>query len=389
MASSAWQWLARQRIAPAMTWRTLLGDDFDGLSRFLLPSGVLADFVPCPRTATTQCGYSVRPGDGDGEFVGFCPEGECPRIELARSSIVLLQVEWQALADEVAKALGLSGVCTVYAPGLAQLGWIAPVMTARYPVFFSAVASPSDNFGHIQRFAERAIGPFVVILPSREALDLEAVGLIYTRNALAVFMDEGVDVGAEGQIDVEDARLAMEEFALVRAGVKAERKLPTFPTPHGAAWSDIRITAPRNEHEVTVAATVRSGGAATEVSADYSFEDFGLMRESADGSVPTKDWEEFFIQLVLHKRVAARTPKGWGRLKTAKKKVSRILGEITGLDPRGAITDHPGLRCYEAVFQVECERGKETPVPSDPRRGVEGEDEVWMNGRSVVIPRPR
>lgn len=384
---SPWKLLFDRPVAPRRAWQERLGDNYAAFEPFLLPTGSYADFLPCPRSATKDCGRRVVPGDGQ-LCVAVCPDDQCDPIEVSRADRATLRVDMELIVTALSKALGLCGTSGTDSGG-AHLGWISPVQSARYQAFLSCPPCGESHFPLAQRFAERAAGEaFAFVLPSREDLDTDLVGLLSRRLAMPVFMEEEIDFLPDGNLEAEDARNRLVEFALVRAGIKKEFKLPRFPTPNGANWPDITITAD-NEHTLKIAAVVRAGMNAVEVTQSYSFKDLGLMKDSTDGPVPTSDWDNFLLKIIRKRRLVGNSPKHWGSLKTSKKLISRLLGDLTGLDPRGAFTDHPGLRCYEASFQVECERGAECPIPGTPRGLKEDEEEIWKNGEQIIIPRVR
>jgi hypothetical protein len=362
---SPWIRLFETPVAPKAAWLNRVGEDFPVVERFLIPTGRFADFLPCGRNPANACGWRVVPGNSD-VLIAVCPENLCEPIKVSHADCAMLRVDMGLIAAALAKALGLTGSSTTDSNG-GLLGWISPVQTARYPAFLSFSPCGESHFPLVQRFAERAVGPFVLVLPSRENIDTDLAGLLAGRHAMPVFMEEEIDFLQDGNLEAQDARNRLVEFALVRAGIKKEFKLPRFPTPTGANWADITITAD-NEHTLKFAAVVRTGMNTIDVTQTYTFENLGLMKDSKDGPVPTSDWDNFLLKIIRERRLVGGSPKEWNSLKTSKKRISRMLGELMGLDPRGAFTDHPGLRCYEAVFKVECERGQERQLPVPPRR---------------------
>lgn len=361
-----WQRLLQQRIAPAMAWRVVLGDHFDGLSRFLMASGALADFLPCPRTSTTHCGYTVRPGEKDDEFVGFCPEGECPRVELSRSDIALLEVDWLALAGRLGSALGLTGSPSLSAPGIGMLGWVAPTAPSRLPVFLALGREPAEVFDAAQRFAEQSPArPFALVVLSRDALNTECLALLHRRGADVVALDEAVEVSASGELAAPAAAKHLVEFALaqVRSGAQVGRE--PLDTPDGATWEDVTVRE-IDGHTIEIHCQVHRGRETREARQTYSCEGLGLVKKSAKGIKPSAGWSSFLLPILQRKRVAASDADAWLRLRQTKKAVAKLLEDLTGLPAAGAFTAHAGRLCYEAVFKVECSPSDELPVPDPP-----------------------
>ncbi len=333
-----------------------------------MASGALADFLPCPRTATTQCGYCVRPGESDDDFVGFCPEGECPRIELSRSSLALMEVDWLTLAEMLGKALGLTGSPTLSAPGFGQLGWVAPTAPARLPVFLALGREAADIFDAAQRFAEQSPArPFALVVPTRDALDTECLALLHRRGADVIAVDESVEVSSSGELAAAAAAERLVEFALAQVKSRAHVGREPLDTPDGASWEDVTIRE-IDGHTIEIHCQVRHASTTREARRSYSCDSLGWARRSSKGIVPNTDWDRFLLPVVRAKRVVANDVDAWVRLRQSKRAVAKLLGELTGLPANGAFRSARGRLCYEAVFKVECDQGDEVSIPSAPRR---------------------
>ena len=377
-----WRTLLGQGVASQRAWNELLGPDFWRASQFLTPTGDIADFVACPRTVAMNCGWRIRPAP-DGSLFGFCDEDECAKTEFSRTELAMMKVEWATLLAALGKALGLSGRPDQIGslPAVAQVGWIAPAQTARYPVFFCAPTKFSPLFPQLQRFAERSADePFALILPSRASVDTDSAGLMNRRKAEIVVLEEEVSIDANGRLFAKEAAARLTKFALVAGGITAVARAPRFPTPEGARWRDFKITA-IDQHTIEIAASVRARSGTKQATESYSFLDFGFTKRSGKGVKPSVDWENFLIQIVQHRRVVAESPRAWNALKKSKEHVAAALKELTGIQPDDeTFISYPGRRCYEAGFNVACSPAEETPVPDAPRR-LNQKGEVARNRR--------
>ena len=365
----SWRTLLEQCIASQRAWRDLLGADFERALQFLAPTGDIADFVACPRTVAMSCGWRVRPAP-DGSLFGFCDEDECAKTPFSRAELAMMEVDCATLFSLLGKALGLSGHPDQVGslPAGAQIGWIAPAQTARYPVFFCAPTKFSPLFPHLQRFAERAAGePFALILPSRTSVDTDSAGLMNRRKAEMVVLEEAVSMDANGRLLAKEAAARLTRFALEAGGITAVAPVPRFPTPEGARWRDFKITA-IDQHTIEIHASVRTRSGTKQATESYSFSDFGFTKRSGKGVKPSVDWENFLIQIVQHRRVVAESPRAWNALKKSKEHVAAALKALTEIEPDDAFISYPGRRCYEAGFNVACSPAEETPVPDAPRR---------------------
>jgi hypothetical protein len=315
-------------------------------------------------------------------MVGVCTENECPRTSFSRSDLAIMKVDWATLLAALGQALRLSGHPDRVAslPAAAQVGWIAPAETARYPVFFCSPTKFSPLFPHLQRFAERAVGePFVLILPSRTSVDTDSAGLMNRRKVEMVFLEEAVAMDANGWLLANEAAARLNKFALEAGGITAVVPGPKFPTPEGARWRDLKITA-IDQHTIEIHASVRTRSGTKQATESYSFSDFGFTKRSGKGVKPSVDWENFLLPIVQHRRVVAESPRAWDALKKSKEHVAAALKDLTKIDPAEAFISYPGRRCYEAGFNVACSPAEETPVPDVPRR-LNQKGEVARNRR--------
>jgi hypothetical protein len=363
-----WTQLLDTRIAAQKTWQHLLGPNFDAVSRFLTPTGSAAEFLPCDKTSESHCGYKIRPGIEHDEVVGYCPEGECSRIDLTSADVALLTVDWSLLLSEIATALELQGQPNQESPGLGQLGWIVPGEGKRFPVFFAATVNRQSPFPALQRFAARSSGtPFVFVTHSRSVLDVDSLGILSASKAEAVFLDMDVAIERSGSINAPEAAQRLMKFAIASAGSTAKEGPTQMILPEGADWQDVTIREV-DGHTVEVFCQVRMGKATKEVRQTYTFENLGLSKRTSAGAKPSIAWENFLIPIISRKRIAASSSVKWARMRKWKEEIAAILHHVTGLPADGAFEHHRGRHCYEANFKVECDPRDIVPIPDAPRR---------------------
>ena len=281
----------------------------------------------------------------------------------------MVDVDWATLLGDLGGALGLSGNPDAVAktPVAVQLGWIAPAQSARFPVFFCAPTAFYPAFPMIQRFAERAAGkPFVLVIASRDLLDTDSLGLLHSRKAEAVFLDDEVKIDGGGRLEAREAANRLVKFALTTAGVSVKPAIPKFPTPEGAQWKDLTIVEV-DGLTIEVRACVRTKACTRKESERYTYEALGLTKLVGGDQIATSDCA-FLIEILRHRRVSVDSPKEWDSLRGFRKNIGTLLEDLTGLPSSEAFILHRGRRCYEAAFVVECEPGEEMAVPGPPRR---------------------
>jgi len=358
-----WKALLEGGESSQFAWRQVLKGESAGLRRFLTSTSGTADFIPCGESV--DCGWRI----GQDQLVGRCPEGNCPPKEFDRSELAMVDVDWPVLLDEIGEALGITpSVDRIERlPVAVQLGWIAPAQSARFPVFFCATTAFYPAFPMIQRFAERAAGkPFVLVVASRDFLDTDSLGLLHSRRAGIVFLDEDVKIDGAGRMEARDVANRLVQFALTTAGVTVKPAIPKFPTPEGAQWKDFTIVEV-DGLTIELRARVSQPGMTRQESRQYTYELLGLTKVVGGRQTPTVDGE-FLKRAILHRRVVEKTLKKWDSARGYRTRIGALLEHITGLRSEDAFTTYESLGCYEANFQVECEPGEETPLPTVPLR---------------------
>lgn len=358
----SWPTLLEQRIAPHRTWREILGTDFERLLQFLVPTGDIAVFVTCPRTQVTGCGWRVRQAT-DGSLIGFCAEDECAKTEFSRAELAMMNVDWPALLRKLGVALGIDGRAEVLVetPLVAQIGWIAPAQTARFAAFFCAPTAYSPLFPQLQRLAERVAGnPFAVVIPSRDQLDTDCLGLLASRKCQAVFMDEDVGLDGDGRLHATAASETLSGFA--RAGLTPAKPKSKFATPEGATWADLRISEVDN-HTICITAAVKRGSKVRAAKEVYTFDQLGMRNDAKKEPKPVAAWD-LLLDFIQDYRVIADGSHSWSQMKKQKEKLTGMLCDLTGLD---ADPFETGRRCYTPKFKVDGDPTRAKPEPERPR----------------------
>ena len=363
-----WSKLLDQRIAPQRSWQEILGSNFESASRYLIPTGATADFLPCVKTPLNHCGHKVRPGSDDGIFVGYCPDGECARIDLSLADIALLSIDWNLLLAEIGASLGLDGQPVLESPGFGQIAWIAPGQGVRFPVFFGAPSNGQSVFPALQRFAGRSTRtPFAFVTLSRDSLDVDSLGILASGKVVTVFLDAEVAFDKQGNLSATDAAARLLKFA-VDAVVSSRSVGPSqMILPQGADWQDVTIKE-IDGHTIEFFCQVRRSDGTREVRHAYTFENLGLSKRTSKGPKPSIAWERFLMPILHGKRIVASSSDEWSRMRKWKEEVAGILHTTTGLPADEAFADHRGRNCYEANFKVDCDPRDIVPVPDAPRR---------------------
>jgi len=283
----------------------------------------------------------------------------------------MMKVDWPTLLAALGKVLCLTGQPDRVdaLPVAVQIGWIAPAQTARFPVFFCAPTAFYPLFPSLQRFAERAAGtPFVLVVPSRDQLDTDCLGLLTSRKAKTVFLEEDVTLTSTGDMQCQQTAERLVKYALEVAGVNEPTTMPKFPTPEGATWEDFTITE-IDGLTIEILAKVRTPSGIREASEQYTCERLGLSKKSKDGVKPVGAWD-FLMNIVQHRRVVVpyKLTSLWSQTKKQKEQITAVLEELTSLKGAGAFTTTLGRCYYESVFKVNCELKDAPPIPDAPRR---------------------
>lgn len=358
-----WNSLLEGGETSQFVWSQKLAKCGVGFSKYLISTGRRAEFIPCGERY--GCGWHVAPK----QYVGRCPEGECPRREFSRSDLAMVTVDWSWMFKNLASAFELCGEPEVFVkmPVAMHLGWIAPAQSVRFPVFFCVPTAVYPVFPMIQRVAERAAGKlFVLVIASRDLLDVDSLGLLHSRKGEVVFLDEEVAIKSDGRMEAREAASRLVKFALATAGISSKPPIPKFPTPEGTQPQDLTIVEVDGV-TIEVRASVRVGKSFHRACEQYTYESLGLTKRVRGNPVPTQNCS-FLIAVLHHRRVFAESERGWETLRKYRSEIGALLEKLTGLKSSELFTVHRGYRGFEAAFKVECECGNETPLPKVPRR---------------------
>jgi hypothetical protein len=267
----------------------MVGEDLPALWSLLRPLHDLAASYPCPHSTTDGCRREVV-SHVDGESVAVC-QGEflsCERLVLTKKDLVVYELDLEPLARALHQGLALEGPGA--SVGLARtrlVGSFAPAAGIGCPVYLSFPWGPLELLVLVERLALRAIGPFVLVVPTSAPLSADVVALLRTRGAIALALEDLTAVEG-GRIEVleESARAALaslHERLLEKTFAKdskARRGAVLFPTPAGATWEELSI---RFRDGQTVSVAVRDKRAL------LTYAQLGMARGTS--SRPTLQWE--------------------------------------------------------------------------------------------------
>ncbi|MBU0640955.1 MAG: hypothetical protein KKB50_18995 [Planctomycetes bacterium] len=268
--------------AVAGEWRSLLGDEYARVGRFLLPTPRIARSVRGAAPGRT-CTHEIR--QWKRQFLSVCPDG-CEPAEVTRDEVTIHRLDTTALAREIAGAFGLEVVAAGLVPNVAgvwMIGDYVPLAGFRFPVFLTLTGEPETLRSALDGLAARG-GPFILMAPTRSAFTQVSADVV--RQASACFLPLDGLLG-----DSDNERLALlgglnveSVLAELRAAHVPQPKdddgMVFFPTPAGARWQDVSIRfIDRHSVYVTVKGVYRT----------YHFAQMGMANRK--NAKPTVQWE--------------------------------------------------------------------------------------------------
>ncbi len=231
MTSNWWRALEHlgARLAAACDWRHYLGEDFDSCLPFLRQVSGQAETVMDPQRPSRR--LDVVPDGVDG-FVGILaddsPDG--PPLPLSADDVVPLTPEWQAIAEELGKALGFTANRFETQGLTRQIGTARNGSDPERPV---VLCLPGGHFGDPWRIAGDLAARLdsTVILPSAKWIT-PPIHALATANRLTL-------VAAAEQLLETSAVPALGNFPPVAGATK--RKKPLFRVQSGWRWDMLTI----------------------------------------------------------------------------------------------------------------------------------------------------
>jgi hypothetical protein len=225
----------KQRTSKAH-WKVLLGDDFEIGSRWLAPTTQIASAVPGQRRSDPW----LRTIE-DEAFRFLAIDDEVNHVtEIDRGEVTVFSVDWDRVADSLAKHAGLvrssvpdtNGAAWHWATALPRMGFAFPIFLGRGPLLDSLV-----------QIRDQTDQPFVLMRLRSKNVDTLCARLLNERHGLLLSLAEVT------QPDDQDA-LAFTQSAQERIRIFQDKFLPKvqpelsksgFPTPPKCTWPSITI----------------------------------------------------------------------------------------------------------------------------------------------------
>ncbi|MGN7611913.1 hypothetical protein ACQZV8_07480 [Magnetococcales bacterium HHB-1] len=222
-------------------WEYHVADEFNLVASLFRPTDKRAKSYPCPYRGQTGCSREVRDYIGD-EIVAICDSDmfECDDIVLTLSDIILHEMDFQRMAQELCSTFGFSLDCEMV-PGIettAKVGYYQPSPGKRVPVFLT-VQWQYVVFNQVIHYLSATLQtPFILLAPTSRFADellqsmlMRVQGFFYALEDLTVAGEQTMFTAAEPPEQIFSA--------VHQAVVPADAKdTVTFPTPQEATWED-------------------------------------------------------------------------------------------------------------------------------------------------------
>jgi len=328
-------------------WRSMLGDEFALVARFLLPTQRLAGSVKCP-VPYRHCIHEVI--FWKGEYVTSCPDG-CDSETLPRDDLVIHRIDVASLGYEVATSLGLEAIIAEEVPNVFDVWHVAnyaPSAGFRFPVYLSFIASPSDLESAALALTV-SDSPFFLVVPTRSLITQRLTDILARAKSSLLIADEIIGLDTAGQLACLNDSHEMTFAAFRDVHVpKTEPELGSFffPTPPAATWSDVSILF-KDAHTISAAA----GGDAHVL----NYTQLGMVDRKTGN--PTKQWELLHRFAQGNGRIDDRRKgKPGDRDRTQKTRLTADLARIFRIEGHPFLLDADGN--WRAAFVV-AEQGSD------------------------------
>jgi len=320
-------------------WRSMLGDEFSLVARFLLPTQRLAGSVKCP-VPYRYCVHEVI--FWKGEYVTSCPDG-CDSETLSREDIVIHRIDIASLGREIAAALELEAVPVEEVPNV--FAWhvanYAPSAGFRFPVFLSCIGEPSE-LEQAALALTVSDSPFFLMIPTRTPITQRLTDILARAKSSLFIADEIIGMDTAGQLALlnDSPKMTIAKFHEVHVPQTGPTgDLFLFPTPPGAAWSDVSILF-KDAHTISAAA----GGSAHVL----NYSQLGMVDKNT--SNPSKQWELLYRFALGNGKLDWRNTKPTIRDRKQKSRLTADLTRIFRIEGHPFLFDGDGN--WHAAFVV-------------------------------------
>lgn len=171
-----------------VTWKRVLGDEFEPLRRLLVPVGDYGAYYPSPRCHTDPPWRICPMPDGTYEAV---PNNSDDPLSLQAKDVYLQRWNLQKFSRQLAELLQMEPVSDMVAPDacVVRVGNLR-VAKSEYPVLLVLVSSPRDFYREVSRLLLNNSFPFLIITGTRVVWDGALLDVLKERKVLLLAMDD-------------------------------------------------------------------------------------------------------------------------------------------------------------------------------------------------------
>ena len=302
------------------TWKSLLGPEYELVSKFLRPNGMLAQSVPCRAKHDCGCAHFVVEHAPDHIVaVCQCEPQRCDTFPITRSDMVIYEVNQSALGAAVASALGIEyeGGETNDMYMTFQVGTYSPLAGFEFPVFMTLQHDPNDLQQVVGTLIAMNDAPMILLLPTRSLLNPAVTDMVHRKGgcvlALESFMCLSEDGGFVSDPPVDN--LLAKFNALHVPDPEDQTAMTFFPTPTGSTWENVSIRFV-DGHKVAVKVKSESGV--------FNFTQMGMANQKS--SEPNLQWKLLQVFAEEQGELTWRSPYADPRNQKRKEILANSLG---------------------------------------------------------------
>ncbi len=267
------------------TWKALLGPEYELVSKFLRPNGMLAQSVPCMANRDCGCAHFVVEHAPDHIVaVCQCEPQRCDTFPITRADTVIYEVNRSALGAAVASALGIEyeGEEANDLYMTFKLGTYSPLSGFEFPVFMTIQHDPNDLQQVVGTLIAMSDFPMVLLIPTRSICGPTIMAMVQRRDGCVLALEDFMGLSEDGSLvaDPPVETLLAKFKALHVPSTEDQTAMTFFPTPPGATWENVSIRFV-DGHKVAVRVKSETGV--------FNFTQMG-MANSKNGE-PTVQWE--------------------------------------------------------------------------------------------------
>jgi molybdenum-dependent DNA-binding transcriptional regulator ModE len=148
-------------------WEWYFESAFPLIKAFLRPTEQISESYSCQQPSPCGCSHEVREFYDRLVAVCICEDGDCERLPVERTDLVVYRLDVERLGNVIRQSLGLARVAGngYFDPGLWEIGTYGPLAA---PVFFSG-ASDTRVMRELQKLWSSRQGPMILVTPTGAA----------------------------------------------------------------------------------------------------------------------------------------------------------------------------------------------------------------------------